>query len=341
MNDVKIIGNILPFNEVFYRNCFYNSLFPIITHYNKDILSILINDISVYDNVLIDNGFNFMLKYTSAKSIEVILDDMGIKMKSLNYREDIISDIIKSINQNNPVIIYIDCFYEPFRKDAYHKNHWIHSLLIYGYDEQQGIMNIVEHKHRDNLSYENRTIKYEDIKNAYENYHINFENKAKLPSYFEFSLKDTGNLMGTTNPSNEHYKKVFKNMVHEKENEASYGLEQLTVFSKLFKDILLDENLFKSKIDDLINSFNTIINIKQVEIFKLSRLFGQQHKLAMLQQEITQYWILIRAIIAKYKFSNIYNRESLETVLDKINMIINDENLYKQELNHFLKDLNI
>lgn len=54
---------MLKLLEIFHHlmMCFIEIVF--ITHYNKDILSILINDISVYDNVLIDNGFNFMLKY--------------------------------------------------------------------------------------------------------------------------------------------------------------------------------------------------------------------------------------------------------------------------------------
>ena len=48
----KVIAHIEPFNDIFYKSCFYNSLIPIILHYEKDITPIIINDICVYQKSL-------------------------------------------------------------------------------------------------------------------------------------------------------------------------------------------------------------------------------------------------------------------------------------------------
>ena len=38
MCDKKLLDNITPFNELFYKSCFYNSLFSVVTHFNKDLI---------------------------------------------------------------------------------------------------------------------------------------------------------------------------------------------------------------------------------------------------------------------------------------------------------------
>lgn len=45
----KIIEPIEPFNEIYYQSCLYNSLFPVIRHFQLSILPLLINDWLVYE----------------------------------------------------------------------------------------------------------------------------------------------------------------------------------------------------------------------------------------------------------------------------------------------------
>lgn len=332
MNNIKIIDNVLPFNEIFYKNCFYNSLFPVIRHYNKNVLPIFINDVIVYDNLNINSTLQFGIKYLSNKSKEEVLDELGIIIEQFNYRINLINDIRKAIQGSKPVIIWVDCFYESFRNDSYKKNHWMHTLLINGYNDGERTANIVEHKHRDNLSYENRTISYEDIENSYEGYYANFKSRSNLSSYFEFSLKEPKQTIYTDNAGLRICKKTFFSNVKKKEIDIVYGLEKLSGFSKEFEEIVLSEQILKNKVDILINSFNMIINAKQTEMYKISRLLGEQHQITKLQQEIVQYWIFIRSIVAKYKFSKIYKQENFVSLFDKLKKILELEHLYHERL---------
>jgi len=325
MENIRIINDIKPFNEIFYKTCFYSSLFPIINKYSRDILPIFLNDVIVYDNLSLNNKAHFAMNYIEINSLEDALRSIGIDMKSLYYKEDLINDIKKSIEEDRPVIIWVDCFYEPFRKDSFEKKHWSHTLLIHGFNDNERTIDIVEHKHRDNLSYENRTITYEDIKNSYEGYYNNFKSRSNSPAYFEFLLNKSYEM---PNLDFESYKRTFVKNQKEKEKEVLSGLEKLRNFAKDFENIVLDEEALKGKVEDLTNSFNMIINAKQVEVYKIAKLLGEDHMLFKLQQEIVQNWMSIRAIVAKYKFSKIYKQNSFIPLFDKFNFILEDEQLY-------------
>lgn len=48
MDNEKYIANIEPFNDLYFMNCFFSSLFPVVLSYKKDILPLLINSVMVY-----------------------------------------------------------------------------------------------------------------------------------------------------------------------------------------------------------------------------------------------------------------------------------------------------
>ena len=332
MNRIKVLDNIQPFNEVFYKGCFFNSLFPAIRHFNKSILPVLVNDVTVYKRVAENGNLRLSMRYLSKNSLEDVLDNMGIAIDSFSYRENLTDNITKAILLGRPVIIYVDSFYEPFRIDTYQKKHVQHSFLVYGYDYNKSVMNIIEHKHRDNLSYENRVIKYSDIKNSYEGFHMEFQSNIEIPSYYEIQLIKS--YIDKTNIDfslNECIKVLIENFV-EKEEQFFYGLEQLKVFTGEFGELVSNELILNKEVDNLIKGFNKIINVKQVEIYKISRLFGEKNNIVKIQQECLEHWNLIRAVVAKYKYSNIYRIENFGKLGEILKTIYKIEKLYYRNI---------
>lgn len=321
---MKVIENIVPFNELFYKNCFYNSLFPVVNHFNNSILPLCINEVIVYDNYRQGDFDLIFNKHLARNKMEVVLAQMGIIINSSNYNEDFISNIIKAIDKNKPVILWVDPFYESIRKDTYGKKHDIHTILIYGYDNDKEILNIIEHKHRDTLSYEKCIISYEDISNAYKGYHENNEKRYKSPSYYEFSL----NQLQEEGNKTIDYKDIFKTNIKERENELFEGLTKLSSFVDNLKIVFLEQKKLDILVEPIIQSLNNIINEKNVEVYRLSILFGADNNVLRLLQECTDLWILVRAKLVKYNFTKRYRIDTFT----ELNLAL--DSILKLELNY-------
>ena len=147
-----LINQIEPFNDIFYKSCFYNSLIPILIYYGKDFMPIIVNDICVYQKKRLDSkNTTLTVGYLSQRDPFEIIEDMGIQVSSKAESGDIIHDLVNAIKNKVPVIIWVDCYYASIRKDVYHKKHQGHTWLVYGVDEEQRVFYIIEHSIRDIL----------------------------------------------------------------------------------------------------------------------------------------------------------------------------------------------
>lgn len=331
MEDRVVIDNFEPFNELFYKTCFYNSLFPIIKHYQREIFPILINDVSLYGEVIEKDKLDFNIKYLPNKNICDLLMHIGIKLKSYKKKDNLVEEIKNSIEQKMPVIIRIDCFLEPFRRDAYMKKHIPHTLLIYGYDECNRQFNIIEHKNKDTLSYEKKTIKYEDLINAYEAYFDNFGVFNPPPSYYEFQLINQQSSSSKHYTTKDYTECFIENIKLHKEAILN-GLDNLNNFSNKVYEITQNETELLENIDTLINIFNLIINCKEIEMYKITKLFGKEHELFRLLTKNIENANLVRSAIARYKYSNIYKKEVIELTINKFKNNYDLENKYYKYL---------
>lgn len=159
MPDKKILSNIEPFNDIFYQYCFYNSFFPVVHHFDKSIMPILINDVIVYNYEKEKNWFCSNVQYIPLKTETELFEYLSISRNAKVISENLIDDAIKSINNNRPVIIWVDCFHIPDRADAYLKKHNEHTLLVYGFNEYNQTLCIIEHDHSENLTYKKKANK--------------------------------------------------------------------------------------------------------------------------------------------------------------------------------------
>lgn len=76
--NTKILDNFEPYNDIWYKNCFYHALFPIVTHFNRNISPFLINDIFIYRYDKDKTGVKFTQEVLSKKSLLEILKSLGI-----------------------------------------------------------------------------------------------------------------------------------------------------------------------------------------------------------------------------------------------------------------------
>ncbi len=329
--DSRVLDNVEPFNDVFYRSCYLNSLIPVIRHFNKEILTFLVNDLTVYRYK--NEDMQSIMQYMPVEPIEKVLDKMGIKKLSTNDCSNLCDRINIAITNGRPVVLWIDCFYSPVRVDAYNKRHFEHCILIYGYDDTKKVYSVIEHRHRDNLSYEKKLISYQDIINCCKGYVNDFYGrKTDMPVYSEYYCVD-GTLYQQENPDDFNtYKRIFKTNMIDKKADILTGLESLKYYCKDFEKITGDIELLGKNAESIFNGINNVINIKQVERYRLDKLYGGIHNGVGMLDEIIDDWSEVRKAVAKYVYSSAYKKESFTYAIEKLKEIYQKEHRYNKVL---------
>jgi len=303
-----VLDGIEPFNDIYYKSCFYNSTFPVARFFGKDILSMLVNETIVYSCDETKDGIGLNIKYIPSQSTEDILMEMGISVETKRSSESIIDDIIASLSKSRPVVIWIDCFYESIRNEMYLKTHWPHTLLIYGYDAYAKTFDIIEHMHRDNLLYTKRNISFDDIIKCYTGFRENFGGTFNTYDYYEFYIDKTKSLENSSH-SNKKGNSILAfacNMI-DKKKVVLVGLQCLEKFCEDSRHLVMNKEELDKNSDNLLKLLNDVINSKTVEKYKLGKLYGVESHFYEMASDIVTRWSSLRVIIAKYIYLLLYN----------------------------------
>ncbi|MGG3526873.1 hypothetical protein COM13_19000 [Bacillus pseudomycoides] len=316
---IKEIPNMEPFNDVFYRTCFYNSLIPIIKSFNRDIIPYFIWEFPYYR--LTNKGkMPLLVDYHTEKSIIEILQSQNIKLITKEVSDDICNDIIRAIDNNHPVIIWVDTFHTPYRTDTYEKVHWPHSLLIYGYNLLEETFSIIEHHHADSLTYNKVKIDSEDLVRAYKGY-IDTIKQSNENTFFEFENN------GSECPSfinSQNYLIDYVNLIKKNQKKLVEGLGKVWHFKEYIEHVSKDKNKAIAYSSMILESLIDIVNAKKAEMYKFEILGLDLDKMRLMKQ-IIDSWSLIRAIIAKIHFSGKINSDHIKELLHRLDKVVEKE----------------
>lgn len=328
---IKIIDNITPFNNFYYRSCYYSSLFPVICHFNRDIIAVIANDTINYGMVERKNGLFVGIEFSSFASLKDVLSEIGIAMEEATFdnENDIIQAINESIFHGDPVILWVDCYYLPVRKDAYLRFHNPHTILIYGVDLVKNIYYVIEHRELESLTYEYKMLACSDLMKAYFGFLKYFQSQLKVYSFNSFKLIQNSDkiqeMLFIRKLTMNYLNKVKNNL-----NEFNEGINVLRNFSNYLQSIISAKDLLEEKVNDIMYSLNDIIRAKKAEHYKMHCLFGESQ--SQTQKNISDAWSEIRIPFARYNYSKRYRLDDFSDIENMINKIIQLEITSRNEL---------
>lgn len=324
---VKILNNIEPFNEIVYDSCFYNSLFPIMGHFGVGIAHLLLNDLITYD---FDESKTvpFDSKYTSIKPLEEVLGNLGIMMnqKFMNP-ENLVEELKLSLINNQPIILQVNCFYLSYRLDSYQRKHLPHSLLIYGFDDNKQDFFAVEHTNYEDLNYMKMSISYDDILHGYNGFCEVFKDTISFP-FISFKQMRTHQQKSLGNSLINQY---FLSNVDNKD-KLENGLQSLTEIMDFFQDKESVCILFKANMEKVMWQVNRIVNSKSAERYKVTLFTNDNSFLLNLIEDIVEKWKIIRVIVAKMHYLELYDENKIDNICSLLNEIYELETIYVKEI---------
>jgi hypothetical protein len=195
--------------------------------------------------------------------IETRAIEAGINYASITIN-DIVDNTLKILDEKNIVILFINLFYIPYRKDVYKKENSIHAVVVCGYNLQKQVFYVLDQKNYFSMTFTIWEISFENIIQATETLG-EFVNNYKNCD-LSYIYKTMG-VCSSYKRSNDQ--PVNVNINHEMViNAKKYS----HILMKEYDDFLNIIQLIgkeKTKIKEVIRIINTIIIRKKAEIYLL------------------------------------------------------------------------
>lgn len=173
-----LLKAVEPFNHFFFINCFFNALFSALQYFQYPVSRIIL---SCPIQFLCDND-SFTLEYICREPWQETLKDLGLNLDVRSGKIDLRHAILENLSEKQrPVILSVDCYYLPYRHDMYQKQHLIHTLLVYGYDDGSSLFHIIDQVNAESLSYQKCTVSVKNLQQAYDGYLEYFPTDRNLP----------------------------------------------------------------------------------------------------------------------------------------------------------------
>jgi hypothetical protein len=335
MDTILEISNMEPFSEVFFKDCYSMAFFQVIIGNKRSIVPILLSGIDLYTYKR-DSGLK--IQQIMIKNEKTILKEIGIRKKCKKRSNDLAQDVVRSINKHKPVIIWIDRFYETIVPYFYQTIHSPHTILIYGYNENEKYFKVIEDKNSGELHYEKSTIGYNDLISCYNGFLANMQQQVNGDTYFEYTLKQKDADLNTK-ANLDRLTKVFINNMLQKENTIFNSLNNIPLFTKDIKQSITDEHLIGEYAVNLRDMCWWIIQYKLSESFTNRTIFEVHFACNKIIEEIVENWRFLFNILSKFILTHNYRAESFNTALKKIEDTFRLENQYHEEFFKFLRQV--
>lgn len=323
----RTMAGIKPFNEIYFLNCFYSALFPVMIAHGSSVINFLVNSPLIYSWERSGENTFLSVDCSHVQDIETVLLNEGIDVEACATTNRFTDDLIAALARGRAVIVNVDCYYEPIRQDCYQTMHWHHSLLAYGLNAETGQVQILEQSRSDVLDYRETTIALEDLSCMYEGYLRHLHKPDKL-SFHSFGAAAPFRPLKDTAAARVQY---ARNLLTA-EPKISEGLFALRQFIDSYTENYQDEQwLFETSVS-ILPGLNDIIEAKRAQSYLHGGLFEPEDSGHRLQKDILEGWKAIRAIIAKFRFSGRYRPASILSTVSSLEQVYELELMYYKHL---------
>ncbi len=161
MQKQKLIG-FEPFNKFLFKSCYYHHLLACYSFYGADPEILLSNYITLYSNS--EDTFKEYCVFDKRQLRKI----SGVYDEKLTEPSDFAGEVISLIDNGTPIIAAVDTYYLPYRKNDYKKTHYLHYILIVGYDKESRKYDCIDHMFNNSLNYIPTQLSFSALKKAHQ-----------------------------------------------------------------------------------------------------------------------------------------------------------------------------
>lgn len=311
-------------------DCKYAALLPIISYFEMNIEDFLFDIFYFYDYMSIQGVESFSVNVARIKTRKEKLADIGILQQDYFGSFDVVDRIMQAIDSEIPIIIRVDLFNDRDALFYYHKIHWAHYLLIYGYDYVQKQFLVYDSVNGTDYHYITKRKSFQSIIEAYHgfiDYYINYK-KLKKPTLMMFHRM-----------SNRCNTVKICNCINELEQNYIPRINDSLIFVKYFYEDIVYlvtniQNVADLKV--IINKLSQICVSKRAikYLHNITGFYTYNRNLQNvdLNEILLQQYMKLRAIMVKYYYSGELNQKSRKSIIFQCDLIKENEQEFYRRL---------
>ena len=305
----KELNNIIPFNSFWLGSCYLHAVLSALPHYEIEQQSYFGISLGYLEK-------DFKTSKIFESDGDGLCKKLGLGIKK--FLVESAERICEKIDRGNAVIAGVDAFELPQRKDFYHTTHHLHFLLVYGYDTEKQIFNIVEHNYVNSFHFVKQEIDFISFMQAC----FSFNRFYGIGKYSCREIIKYENLRKTS----------FLSQFFSKRNCISAGSEAAEYNIKKFMDIFnAGYNEMMQNYDVLLNYFDKVVKLKHNFLYT----FKPEHeKICFLSEKLICEYKFLISVIWKIGFAKCiqFSDENKSKIFAKAKTIINNEFEFHNEL---------
>ncbi len=320
------IQNIIPFNDIYYVNCVEISILTALRHFNGSVFDYIVNDNFVYKISQTSKGLTLNLNKLGVKTSNEIFINNDINIEDeYDYGNEIVDIIINTLNNGGIAIIPIDGFFynHPYHDLFYLKEHHNQVILVYGYDCEKKVFNIIDVNgfawDQNNFCY-THSIGFSNLIECHKGA-ANF--KTNTAAIWKLSKTNPGKIK-TDDPC--FYKNMLIRNMQLNKTEILEGLKNISTILENIDQFDIDETTaFNNKVASASN------------LYKIKNILGNEYNNSYLLDEILNVWIVIQNLAIKNTIKKINKKKKFGPMLRELHKL--ESTLYEDLFSFFDRNI--
>lgn len=310
---MKKIIEVEPFNDIWYKDCLQNAILSVVHSICKRIDVYILDDFGGrYETKTIGNLTGIGLANEEI-SMQTKLERIGIRGYERKYEDQFTKIVENAIMENKLVISGVDCYYETLRPDTYHINHWMHMVLVNGFED--GIFHILESKFFDSVKYEHREIPYQVLDECCRSYSEWM--KEQTDRHFLIYENRWKNL--EREDINAKYENLNRGIMETFLQKKEQLFSSLNAISEFADKLAVDgsDEAFKA-LEEVAEGLNKIIHNLNVNSYIAKKFLNATEEEDEVFRELHSLWSGVRATLFKMAIGHRANDRYMNAVKDKM-----------------------
>lgn len=311
------MNKINPFTDVWFKDCYHMALIPAVVNSLGNADCLLFNQYFTYKKM----GDIITAETCEFESVYDILTNKNIDVMPFVTVYDIIQFVRYAIRTNHCIIVGVDSYYVPMRRDTYNKKHQGHSLLVCGIEDTKEKVTIIEQRFFASSDYRPYTIDYSCLEICYKEYIKNRNNKDFFYKYLTRAsciegVQPSACLISarrlSTAECDMQDREKFLKRIKIKTADIYSSLKVVEAFEREYERIYKNCSYETLSNTSLISGISEIILAKNMEAYIWKQLIAMNIDLYETYTSISDLWGQVRALLSKHMYTGNINLQHME-----------------------------
>lgn len=295
----KILSDVIPLSSI-RTGCYNTALLCAVFRFKRDFRHFMLWDAASAEF----RDKKFKMKLFNVFELNRLLDGIGLQIRSVpTAPESFVDTVCCCIDEECPVVAYMDLFAHSNFSATYQKIHSEHCVMLFGYERAEQVFHIVDHDYIEDFVYGKRRASFADMRDSFALYLTHYHPRAYVGAVGEVRC---GNFAGIQDTLREYLACVTA-PEHVENNRAAFACA-----SEFLTEISRSEQDFLACADQYYVTTNSLFNKRMYEYQAFSRLFGERNPITDVLEPLLDRYNFVRSVMYKTKISHMYRNASSE-----------------------------